>query len=150
MWGIHPPIFLIFEIRLVHYLEDPFSKSWVLGRPTVTSNIISRRNVICKNRLFTKKIADFFISFTVRRCQCRPRPPAGALVDHLSAKSMLLKIGATLATPSILLPYGVTRWYFCLMMSVCLFVCPLPLCVLDFFENLICFTKWVELTTFYI
>ena len=66
MWGIHPPIFLIFEIRLVRYLEDPFAKSWVLGRPTVTSNIISRRNVICKNRLFTKKIADFSISFPVR------------------------------------------------------------------------------------
>ena len=25
--GIHPPIFLIFEIRLVRYLEDPFAKS---------------------------------------------------------------------------------------------------------------------------
>ena len=24
--GIHPPIFLIFEIRLVRYLEDPFAK----------------------------------------------------------------------------------------------------------------------------
>ena len=69
--GIHPPIFLVFEIRLVRYLEDPFAKSWVLGRPTTTSNIISRRNVICKNRLFTQKIADFFISFPVQRCQLK-------------------------------------------------------------------------------
>ena len=128
MWGIHPPIFYIFEIRLVRYLEDPFAKSWVLGRPTVTSNIISRRNVICKNRLFTKKIADFSIFFPVRRCLCRPKPPAGAsslaltkagqgrqqghLVDHSFAKNMLLKIGATLATPSILFGYVVVRCLF--------------------------------------
>ena len=69
--GIHPPIFLIFEIRLLRYLEDPFAKYWVLGRPTGTSNTISQRNVICKNRLFTQKIADFSISFTVQRCQLK-------------------------------------------------------------------------------
>ena len=69
--GYTPTNFFNFWNRLVRYSENPFAKSWVLGRPTATSNIISRRNVICKNRLFTKKIADFFISFPVRRSLLR-------------------------------------------------------------------------------
>ena len=105
--GYTPTNFFIFEIRLVRYLEDPFAKSWVLGRPTTTSNIISRRNVICKNRLFTKKIADFSISFPVRMpllryCACRFYIILIMQLFFLFKKACALKIGATLATPSIL------------------------------------------------